>query len=64
MLILKLLLIHGEGGEQLIKRFLKKAKKSEIVKEHLEKVSFFRTKSQKKKDKIEKNRYLNKKYQQ
>jgi len=49
---------EGESVEKMIKRFFKKCKRQDIVKEHLEKVSFFRTKSQKSRDKIQKNRHL------
>lgn len=51
---------HGESTERLIKRFFKKCKKQEIIKEHLEKVSYARTRSQKKRDKILKNKHLRK----
>lgn len=49
---------EGESSEKLIKRFVKKCKKQEIIKEYLEKVSFYRSKSQKRRDKMLKNRFL------
>jgi ribosomal protein S21 len=51
----------GESGEKLIKRFSKKCKKQEVIQEYLDKTSFFRTKSQKKRDKVLKNKYLREK---
>lgn len=50
----------GNDSEKLIKKFLKKTKKSEIIREHLEKTSFYLTKSQKRREKIRKNRFLRK----
>jgi ribosomal protein S21 len=50
----------GEPTEKLIRRFFKKCKKSEIIREHLEKVSHARTRTQKKRDKIQKNKHLRK----
>ena len=52
---------RDESFEKMLKRFIKKCKKQEIIKEHLEKTSFHKTKSQKRRDKIEKNKYLRKK---
>jgi ribosomal protein S21 len=49
---------QGESADKLIKRFLKKCKKQDILKEHLEKVSFFRTNSQKRRAKRAKNKRL------
>lgn len=51
----------GESTDKLIKRFLKKVKKQEIIKEYLDRVSFFRTKSQKKRWKRAKNKFLKEK---
>lgn len=48
----------GENSDKLIKRFLKKCKKTEIIKEYLEKVSFFRSPSEKRKQKRAKNKHL------
>lgn len=48
----------GESTEKMIRRFFKKCKKVEIIKEHLEKVSYARSKSRKRRDKIQKNKYL------
>lgn len=50
----------NEDGEKLIKRFIKKFKKSEIIKEFLERTSFAQTKSQKLRAKRRKNKYLRK----
>ncbi len=52
----------GETQERLLKRFSKKCKKTEIIKEYLEKVSFFKTKRQKRKEKQLKNKWLRNKY--
>lgn len=48
---------QGESTDRLIKRFLKKVKKTEIVKEYLDRISFFRTKSQKVRYKRAKNKH-------
>ena len=48
----------GESSDKLIKRFFKKVKKTEIIKEYLEKTAYAKTKSQKKRDKRLKNRNL------
>ena len=48
----------GEAQERMIRRFFKKCKKQDIVKEYLEKTSFARSKSQKRRDKIRKNKRL------
>ena len=48
----------GESDEKLIKRFLKKCKKQEIIREYLDRVSYAKTKSQKRRQKRIKNRYL------
>lgn len=52
---------HGESADRLIKRFVKKCKKGDIIKEYLDKVSFHRTKSQKRRAKRSKNRFLREK---
>lgn len=57
----EVILKPGESSDKLIKRFIKKCKKSEIIKEHLEKVSFFLTPSQKRRAKRAKNRHLREK---
>lgn len=49
---------EGESQERMIKRFFKKCKKSEIIKEYLEKTSYYRSKSRKRRDKILKNKYM------
>lgn len=48
----------GESSERLIKRFIKKCKKEDVIREYLTKTSFHRTKSQKRREKIRKNRHL------
>jgi ribosomal protein S21 len=47
----------GESSDRLIKRFFKKCKKQDIVREYCEKTEFYRTKSQKRRDKIRKNKF-------
>lgn len=51
----------GESSDKLIKRFFKKCKKQEVVQEYLDKTAYFKTKSQKKRDKVLKNKYLREK---
>lgn len=51
----------GESSEKLIKRFFKKCKKAEIIREYLDKTSYHRTRSQKRRDKILRNKFLRKK---
>lgn len=46
--------------EKLIKKFLKKVKKTDVIREHLERTSFYLTKSQKRRAKIRKNKFLRK----
>jgi ribosomal protein S21 len=53
----------NESTDKLIKRFIKKCKKEEIIKEYLEKISFFRSPSEKRKHKRAKNRHLRHKEQ-
>lgn len=55
-----IVLKDGENQEKLIKRFFKICKKQGILEEHLEKVSHARSKSQKRRDKIRKNAFQNK----
>lgn len=52
---------QGESADKLIKRFLKKVKKQDIIKEYLDRVSFFRTPSQKRRWKRAKNKFLREK---
>lgn len=47
----------NEPVDKLIKRFFKKCKKQEIIKEYLDKTSFARSKSQKRKEKERNNEY-------
>lgn len=56
----EVILKPGESTDRLIKRFLKKVKKSDIIKEHLEK-TVFRTKSQKIRWKRAKNKHFREK---
>lgn len=51
----------GESQERLLKRFLKKCKKVDIIREYLDKTSYHKTRSQKKRDKILRNKFLRKK---
>lgn len=48
----------GETSERLIKRFFKKCKKHDIVREYLNKTSYFRTKRQKKREKVLRNKHI------
>lgn len=48
----------GESQDKLLKRFNKKCRKEEVIKEYLDKTSFFKTKTQKKREKRRKNQYL------
>ena len=52
---------YGESQDKMIRRFFKKCKKQRIMEEHLEKVMYFKTKSQKKRDKRIKNKHLREK---
>ena len=49
---------EGESQDKLLKRFLKKCKKAEIVREYCEKTMFFETKSQKKREKRRRSKFL------
>lgn len=40
----------GESQEKLMKRFFKKCKKEDIIREYLGKTSYFKTRSQKKRE--------------
>ena len=42
---------NADQGEALIRRFLKKCKKERIVKEYVEKTSYYKSKAQKKREK-------------
>lgn len=53
----------GEPPEKLIRRFLKKCKKENIVREHLGKVSYFKNKREKKREKAAKNRKFKSKFE-
>jgi ribosomal protein S21 len=48
----------GESQEKLLRRFLKKCKKQDIVKEYLDKTSYFKSKREKRKEKHLRNKYL------
>ena len=51
----------GETQEKLIKRFFKKCKKDDIVKEYAEKTSYFEKKSQKKHSQVMRVKWLRRK---
>ena len=51
-------LTNGMTEEKLIKKFFKKVKSENIVREYLDKTSFALTKSQKQKAKRRKNQFL------
>jgi ribosomal protein S21 len=50
----------GESQEKLVKRFFKKCKKEDIIKEYLSKTSFFKTRTQKKRERYLKNKHIRK----
>jgi len=58
----EVILRPGEAQDRLLKRFMKKYKKTEIGKQYLEKTSFFKTNAQKRKEKQMKNKWLRNKY--
>jgi len=49
---------QGESQEKLIRRFLKKCKKAEIVREYVDKTSCYYTRSQKKRQKKLRARFI------
>ena len=51
-----------ESGERLLKRFSKKCKKNDIVREYLDRVTCFKTNRQKKREKSEKIKWLRNKH--
>lgn len=53
---------NGESQEKLLRRFSKKCKKIEVVRQYLDKTTHFKTNRQKKKDKTERNKWLRNKY--
>jgi ribosomal protein S21 len=48
----------GESQERLLKRFLKKCKKQDIIKEYINKTSYFKSKREKRREKQMRNKYL------
>lgn len=48
----------GDSDEKLLKRFIKKCKKEDIVREYLEKTAYYMTRSQKRRAKKVKNAFL------
>lgn len=50
----------GESQESILKRFAKKYKKENIAKEYVDKVAFFKTKTQKRRTKFLKNQWFRK----
>jgi ribosomal protein S21 len=51
-------LFRGESTEKLIKRFFKKCKKSDILKEYTDRITFYRKPSEKRKSKWLKNKWF------
>lgn len=49
---------EGMSQDKLLKKFLKKCKNENIIREYLDRVSFHMTKSQKEKAKRRKNQFL------
>jgi ribosomal protein S21 len=47
-----------ESADKLIKRFIKKCKKKDIVREYLDKTLYFKPKSQKRREKRKLNAFL------
>lgn len=54
----QVILERDMSQEKLIKKFFKKCKNEDIVREYLDKTSFYLTKSQKEKEKQRKNKFL------
>jgi ribosomal protein S21 len=52
---------HNDPTEKIIKKFFKKCRKQDILREYLDKTSFFLTKSQKRRNKRLKNKFLRQK---
>ncbi len=52
----------GESQEKLLRRFSKKCKKTEVVREHLDKTSHFKTKREKRREKTERSKWLRNKH--
>ncbi len=48
---------EGESADRLIKRFLKKCKKADIIREYRDKTEYFLTRSQKKREKRRRNKF-------
>ncbi len=53
---------RGESQEKLLRRFTKKCKKTNIVREHLEKTTYFKTKRDKRREKTARNKWLRNKH--
>ena len=49
---------HGMSQEKLLKKFLKKSKNENIIREYLDKTSFYLSPSEKRKAKRRKNKFL------
>jgi len=49
---------EGELFEKFLKRFMKKCKKQEVLKEWYEKNYYFKSKSQKRREKTRRNKFL------
>ena len=52
----------GEASEKLLRRFSKKCKRNNVVREFLDKTSFFKTKREKRREKTERNKWLRNKH--
>jgi len=51
----------GESQEKLLKRFVKRCKKEDIIKEYLEKTAFYKSKKQRRREKRRKNFWISQK---
>lgn len=51
---------EGESQERLIKRFFKKCKKEDIIREHLEKTSYHKTRREKRREKDLRSKHIRK----
>jgi len=51
---------ENESDDRMIRRFFKKCKKEDIIREHLDKTQFFRSPRQKRRQKTLNSKYLRK----
>ena len=56
-------LSEGMSQEKLLKKFLKKVKNENVIREYLDKTSFYLSPSEKRREKIRKNKFLRQKKQ-